>query len=296
LIGVMYLLKRYVEKSALQEQMFVKTDGLKKRTVKHSASFFESIKMMAQSRFLIAMVFNSLFYYIATNLIESSWKSSMKVSAEYNNENKRDKVLDNMAWEQIYVGLLVILVLFTPISRLTQAHGWLTAAIVPPLVTLVSSLVVFGSAFYNYPLAGKNEDNIIFPSLFRGCIPNFTLECYGGIVCVGSMKVAKYAFYDISKESISMLIDGSYRSIFKIIYDSLCGKIGKSMGSLYGVMWASRGYIDVRASAPVTLVLCIIASGVWIRALIYLNKKQKKAVQTSSTIDIDLFSGKKDFE
>lgn len=292
---MMYLIKKYVEGSVLKTQLFIRTEGVKKKGRKQAANFSESIRLMAQSKFLVAIVFNALFYYISTNLIESSWKNSLKVAAEYKNVNKKTFVQSIMSWEQMLVGLLVVLVLMSPISNLIQTHGWLIVAIVPPLVTLVSSTVVFGSAFFNYPKVGGKK-NIIFSSLFKDWEPNFWLECYGGLVCVGGMKIAKYAFYDISKEAISMHIDGMYRSKFKAIYDGLCGKLGKSMGSLYGILWSSRGFNDVRASAPVTLLMCMVASSIWIYAILYLNRKYRQAIETSSTIDIDLFSGKKDFE
>lgn len=292
---VMYLLKKYLERSVLQTQLFIKTEGVKKKSGKQSATFSESLRLMVQSKFLIAIVFNSLFYYIATNLIESSWKSSLNVAAVYNNEDKRTFVQGIMSKEQKFVGLLVVLVLVSPIANLIQTHGWITVAIVPPLVTFISSFIVFGSAFFNFPKVGGNS-NIVFPSLFKNWKPNFKLECYGGLFCVGAMKIAKYAFYDISKEAISMQIDGMYRAKFKAVYDGLCGKLGKSMGSLYGILWSSRGFNDIRASAPITLLLCMFSSAVWIYAVIYLNRKYKKAIQTSSTVDIDLFSGKKDFE
>lgn len=292
---VMYLLKKYVDNSILKEQLFIKTEGAKKKSRKQAASFSESLRLMAQSRFLIAIVFNSLFYYIATNLIESAWKSSLRVAADYKNVERKKYAQGIMSWEQQFVGLLVVLVLLSPVSTLVQTHGWISVAIVPPLVTLVSSVLVFGAAFYNYPKVGGKK-GILVPSILNDWAPNFELECYGGLFCVGAMKIAKYAFYDISKEAISMQIDSMYRAKFKAIYDGLCGKFGKSMGSLYGMAWSLRGFNDVRASAPVTLILCMVASVVWIYAIIYLNKKYKQAIETSSPIDIDLFSGKKDFE
>jgi len=296
LTALMYVIKRYAEKNILSKQLFIKTEGAKKKSRKASTTFSEGLKLMAQSKFLIAIALNTLFYSCGTNLIESSWKNSMKVGAEFEGRDKKEYTNDVMAGEQIIVGTLVALALITPLSTLVQTHGWIVVAMVPPLVTIVSACVVLGAAFYNYPKYPEGRTNTIFPSLFKDSRPNFWLECYGGQYCVSAMKIAKYAFQDIAKEAISLQIDPLYRAKFKAVYDGLCGKFGKSMGSLYAIAWSALKFEDVRGIAPITLGLFMITSPIWILVVIYLNKKYNQAIQTSSPIDIDLFSGKKDFE
>lgn len=290
-----YFMKKYVENTLLNEQLFIRTESIKKKGRKQSASFLESLKLMIQSKFLIAIVLNSLFYYIAINLVELSWKNSIRVAAEVHNKDKDIFTRIVGAAEQLVVGFTVVIVLLSPLSNFIQTHGWLSIAIVPPIIVLVSSMLVFGAAFYNYPKVG-GKSNLFFNDFLKDWKPNLLLECYGGLVAVAALRVAKYAFFDISKEAISMQIDVAYRAKFKAIYDGLCGKLGKSMGSLYGVILSFFGLNDARGTAPITLILCVLFSLIWIRAVIYLNKKYKQAKQTSSVIDIDLFSGKSDFE
>ncbi|CAD25773.1 similarity to ADP/ATP CARRIER PROTEIN [Encephalitozoon cuniculi GB-M1] len=297
MIAVTYLVKKYAENTILKKQLFIRTEGVaKKKGRKSSAGFSESMKLMAQSKFLVAMVMNALFYYAGTNLIESSWKNGISVAADANNMEKRAYSASIVSGEQRVVGALVAIILLTPISTLVQTHGWITMAIVPPLVTLVSSLVIFGSAFFNYSNYPEGKTSVILSSLVKGYKPNFYLECNIGIYCVSGMKIAKYAFYDISKEAISLQIDPLYRPRLKAVYDGLCGKLGKSIGSLYAMFWSVMGYNDVRAAAPITLGMWLIISPIWIYSVIYLNRKYNQSIQTSSPIDLDLFSGKKDLE
>ncbi|AFM99147.1 ATP/ADP translocase [Encephalitozoon hellem ATCC 50504] len=296
MIAITYLVKKYAENTILKKQLFIRTEGVKKKGKKSSAGFSESLKLMAQSKFLVAMVLNALFYYAGTNLIESSWKNGISVAADAYNMEKRAYSASIVSGEQRVVGALVAIILLTPISTLVQTHGWITMAIVPPLVTLVSSVVIFGSAFFNYPNYPAGRTSVILSSLVKGYTPNFYLECNIGIYCVSGMKIAKYAFYDISKEAISLQIDPLYRPKLKAVYDGLCGKLGKSIGSLYAMFWSLMGYNDVRAAAPITLGMWLIISPVWILSVLYLNRKYNQSIQTSSPIDLDLFSGKKDLE
>ncbi|AFN83857.1 ATP/ADP translocase [Encephalitozoon romaleae SJ-2008] len=296
IIAITYLVKKYAENTILKKQLFIRTEGVKKKGKKSSAGFSESLKLMAQSKFLVAMVLNALFYYAGTNLIESSWKNGISVAADAYNMEKRAYSASIVSGEQRVVGALVAIILLTPISTLVQTHGWITMAIVPPLVTLVSSIVVFGSAFFNYSNYPPGKTGVVLSSLVKGYTPNFYLECNIGIYCVSGMKIAKYAFYDISKEAISLQIDPLYRPRLKAVYDGLCGKLGKSIGSLYAMFWSLMGYNDVRAAAPITLGMWLIISPIWIFSVIYLNRKYNQSIQTSSPIDLDLFSGKKDLE
>ncbi|ADM12374.1 ATP/ADP translocase [Encephalitozoon intestinalis ATCC 50506] len=296
LIAITYLMKKYAENRILKKQLFIRTEGIKKKGRKPTTSFSESIKLMAQSKFLVAMVLNALFYYAGTNLIESSWKNGISVAADAKNMEKRAYSASIVSGEQRVVGALVAIILLTPISTLVQTHGWITMAIVPPLVTLVSSMVIFGSAYFNYPNYPSGREGVILSSLVKGYQPNFFLECNMGIYCVSGMKIAKYAFYDISKEAISLQIDPIYRPKLKAVYDGLCGKLGKSIGSLYAMFWSLMGYNDVRAAAPITLGIWLIISPVWVYSVLYLNRKYNQSIQTSSPIDLDLFSGKKDLE
>ncbi|KAH9411492.1 TLC ATP/ADP transporter [Ordospora pajunii] len=294
LTGISYLIKKYMENGILKKQLFIRTEGVKKKVGKKSAaSFSESIKLMAQSKFLIAMVFNALFYYSGTNWIESSWKNGLTVAAEAKNKNKGDYMSDLMSGEQLIVGALVAFVLLTPIATLVQTHGWAMMAIVPPIVAMISAIVVFGSAFYNYP-NGSTYKPILFSSVFKGYTPNFDIETKWGMYCVSGMKIAKYAFYDIAKEAISLQIDPLYRARLKAVYDGLSGKLGKSIGAFYAMFWSFMGYNDVRAAAPFTLSIFGVIFPIWIYMIMYLNKSYSNSVQTSTFIGLDLISEKKE--
>jgi ATP:ADP antiporter, AAA family len=293
--GLIFLIKTHLERSILSTPLFIRTD-FKKRAHKQSISFMEGIKIMLQSRFLIAISSNCLFYAIATNVIESAWKSSLDVAADAYSKKKEAYVPKFMSYEQMIIGLVVVGVLLSPVSTMIQRKGWISLAIVPPFIAMVSSVVVFGAAYYNMPLSLKQKK--IRPIDIKGSEDKKTLviENYAGLVAVAFMKIAKYAFFDIAKEAISMQIDSAYRAKFKAIYDGLCGKVGKSIGSLYGAGWDLSGYSDMRGVSSISFCVVTLFSLIWIRAIIYLNNKYDQSIQTSSPIDIDLFSGKKSFD
>lgn len=295
ILGI-YALKYYLENYVTCKQIFIKKD-VKKKGPKVKVSFSEGLSEMMASKLLLNISLIVMFYGISTNLIESTFKNGLTKGAELEGIPTKDYAMDFSSREQQIASVLVMVLLLSPFPKLIQTRGWIYVAIVCPLITLFSLITVFGLAFYNYP--GTNNDKNFFLTGLCASQGNtlIKLENWLGVIAVALMKVAKYASFDISKESISMLIDSMLRARYKGIFDGVFGKLGKSLGSLF--VWI-MGYLfqtrDIRKCAPIAAAVIFGFVLIWIYSVIYLNKKYKEAVDNNTPIDIDLFIKKKNIE
>jgi AAA family ATP:ADP antiporter len=86
-----------------------------------------------------------------------------------------------------------------------------------------------------------------------------------------------------------MRIDPAYRARCKAIVDGVCGKFGKSGGSvLTSIFLALSNTNDIRDAALLSFFFVALFCILWIRAVSYLSKKYETSVANNVDIDIDL--------
>jgi ATP:ADP antiporter, AAA family len=284
-----YGLKYHLEKNITCRPIFIRKDTIKKKS-KVKVGFVDGLVEMSKSKLLLNISLIVLFYSISTNIIESSYKSALSAGAEEFGQNKGTYSSIFNSIEQIGVSIVVIILLISPFPSLIQTKGWIYIAILCPILTLISTFGTFVLAYINYPVTNK-DDNIIFPSLRSSADNSYIVfENWIGVVCVALMKISKYAAFDITKESISMQIDGSIRAKYKGIFDGVFGKLGKSFGSIYGMcILALFNCRDIRKAAPISFSLLIVFCVIWFYSVFYLNSKYSEAIKNNRHIDIDLF-------
>lgn len=295
LILIIWFLKYRLENSVLSKPIFIKK-STKKKGPKVKVGFVDGIIEMGKSKLLLNISLTVLFYAISTNLIESSYKSSLNAGAMYFGQEKSSYSTVYNSYEQIFVGIVVIAILISPFPKLIQKKGWIAVAIWSPIFTLISAVCVFGLAFYNFPYNQNGEKNIIFPwfGATGGKEPKIRLENILGAFAVGLMKVHKYAAFDITKEAISMQIDSAVRARYKGIFDGVFGKLGKSVGSFYGsIMTSLFNTRDIRRTVPIGGSLVILNCFIWFFCVFYLHRKYTESIVNNAPIDVDLFGQEK---
>lgn len=294
LVLIIWFLKYRLENYVVNKPIFIKK-STKKKGPKPKIGFMEGIVEMAKSKLLLNISMIVLFYAISTNLIESSYKSGLSAGAEYYGEEKSSYSTFFNSLEQVFVAIMVIIVLLSPFPKLIQKKGWVFVAIWSPIFTLLSAIMVFGLAFYNFPNNKNGDKNIIFTSFGAvGTEPYYKWENWLGAFSVGLMKIHKYAAFDITKEAISMQIDSGLRARYKGIFDGVFGKLGKSVGSFYGsIMTNLFNCRDIRKVGPIGGGLVIINCFIWFFSVFYLNRKYAESVKNNAPIDVDLFGEEK---
>ncbi|ADM12372.1 ATP/ADP translocase [Encephalitozoon intestinalis ATCC 50506] len=286
-IGVL-VLKKYIEKKILPVPVFlikeIKETPVKQKELKLK----EAGKSLSKSKLLVAISLNVLLYGVSSTLIEATFKSGLAAGAKYTNNSKETFSNFYNGSEQIIIAMTLLIVINTPYSALIKMGYWKYVASIPIAVVVFSFFSVFLIAFYNVGVySGKSG---LFKSFFKGKQPVFFLENTLGLITNASLKIGKYLGADVSKEAISMQIDPLYRAKYKAIYDGLCGKLGKSLGSVMcTVMTGIWDITDIRIVSGVLGLLVGIIIVIWCFIVKYLNGKFQTSVEKNTYIELDEF-------
>lgn len=274
-------------------------EGDKKKKKKAKMSFTEGIKLMFKSKLVLAICGMTLAYNVGTNMLESCYKTALGVWGSSGANTDAASIMSFLSYTQVIVGAAVILLLITPFSSLIQKFGWLVLGLMPPIAAAIGFFSVFCFAIYNTSLMGTNFtflNNLFFTDDLDDGRKNSLLkyEVFTGLIFASLFKIAKYAAFDIAKETISMRINVKYRARFKGIYDGVCGKLGKAGGALLQLICNQiANTTDIRNSSLLYLIISCFIVLIWVLVVAYLAVKYDESIKNDKDIDIDLFAGNK---
>lgn len=284
---------RVLDKKVLSKPMYT-VKKLKKRIKKEKVGFLEALKVMSTSKFALAMCMMVISYNMLTNMTEANQKSCISVNAKNNNMDVGSHYLSKQCLNQLITGTFVIIFILSPLQRLIETHGWLTMAIIPPILGTAMTAILTIMAFINTCAADKCKLPFIAPiGVFLSTyLPFITIgfEEIFATVAVATYKIIKYGPFDISKETIGRRIDGEYRPRLKGVYDGMCGKLGKSFGSLLSVVLFTflGNDSDVREMSLIYLFVGVFFSVAWFISVFYLSRKYNESLEKNTTIDLDI--------
>jgi ATP:ADP antiporter, AAA family len=282
------LIKMHLERVTMEKPAFIPAKRSQKKKPKVSVSFTEGLEIMAQSRLLMALSAIVLFFNMSYNMIETTFKVGVKVAAEHYNKEKGSYSGMLNQLDQYMTSLTVITLNLSSFSTMIETKGFLPVALIPAVVIFFALVISLGLAIYNTSMeqSGFSVVNGLFP---RGA-PLYSLENYSGVVFLALLKITKYSAFDICKERLGMRINPTYRPRFKSVYDGIFGKLGKSIGSIYGIVITSLlSTEDLRKAAPITASIIFVFFVLWIKAVAYLAEKYKESVERNKDVDIDMF-------
>lgn len=287
LVVSVIFLKIYLERITMEKPLFAVTAAPRKKKAKASVSFSEGLETMVQSKLLLAMSLIVLFFNASYNMIESTYKVGVSVAANYFNEEKGSYSGKFNQIDQYLTSVVVIGLNLSSFSTLTDRGGFMLVGLITPIITFLAILFFLGSALYNTSMEESGMG--FFNSLFVKGKPMYILENYSGILFLSFLKIAKYSAFDICKEKIGMRINPTYRARFKSVYDGIFGKLGKSIGSIYGLlMFGILSTEDLRKAAPITAGMVFVFFLMWVKAMQYLSKSYQVAIEQNKDVDIDM--------
>lgn len=291
---LIWLLQLNLESSILSKPIYKVEGAQKKKKSKPKVGFIEGFSYIFRSKLLFWICSIVLGYNISANLVDQIFKIVMKVAADKENVAAGSYVMRTQAYNQITIALLVILILVTPMAQSVQLLGWRFVGSLTPLWAIIGSSAVYLSAIYNTSVLGQNYFSFLNSMLGgRGWEDYIVAEKWIDQVVVGGFKVAKYAFFDIAKEAISMRINRDDRAFYKSIYDGICGKLGKSGGSIISIgLTGIMNARDVRMGSQFFFLMSGILCLAWLYGVFYLGRKYNESIEKNSDIDLDLW-GKK---
>lgn len=254
IMGIYWWINKYV---LTDPRFYSPTEQIIKNKEKPSMSIKESFLYLIRSPYICFLALLVIGYGISINLIEVTWKSQLKM--QYPDSNDYNTF---MGYFSTYTGILSLIMLFIG-GDLIRRFGWGPAALVTPVVLLVSGIFFFGL--------------IIFPekctSLVAalGTTPLMLAVMVGGFQNVVS-KACKYSIFDPTKEMAYIPLDQEQKVKGKASIDIVGARFGKASASfVQQVLVIIFGSIS--AVTPILGVLLIGIITIWILAVVNLNKR-----------------------
>lgn len=242
--------------------------GKKKKT---KLSLGESFKFIFTSKYILCLAILVIAYGISINLVEVTWKSQVKL--QYPNYNDYSTF---MGYFSTLTGFVTILMMLFVGGNLIRLKGWGFAALVTPIVLLITGMAFFGFVVFNQYIAGWIAE--------IGTTPLFLAVIFGAAQNIMS-KSSKYSLFDPTKEMAYIPLDDESKVKGKAAVDVVGARLGKSGGSIIQLGLLAFGTLATITPYIGGILLVIIVA--WIFAALALNKKFLKLTTSGSSQEGD---------
>lgn len=240
-IACYYFMNNFV----LTDARFANTAPTEKKK-KEKLGFMASVKELANNRYLAYIAFIVLAYGVSINLVEVTWKHSLKVFFA----GDKQAFFNFQATFMSFTGLSTIIFLYLGTNNVLRVLGWKITALITPVILMITSMLFFANITFASFLQGA------YVSL--GMTPLFLVALIGGIQNVVS-KSAKYAFFDTTKEMAYIPLDDQTKRSGKAAIDGVGGRLGKSGGALINaILIGIMGSIENITSFVAVITIGII--------------------------------------
>ena len=253
---------RWIHRHVLTDPSFYSPEEQRVlQTLQPSMTLKEAFRFLARSRYLLCIAVTVICYGIALNLIEVTWKTHLGLLRP----NPQD-YQDYMANFSLATGITTIVMMLLVANNVIRRFGWTVAALVTPVVLLVT-----GVGFFSFILA----EGSLAPLLARfDTTPLAAAVLFGFIQNVMS-KSSKYSLFDPTKEMAYIPLDQESKVKGKAAIDVVGARLGKAGGSL--IQQALIGiYHSLRAAPGPIAVLLFLVIGVWMWAATGLGRMFNK--------------------
>ena len=252
IVGIFLWMNAYVLTDPLRTMAATPDPKAQKASLRESVGYLWQVPAL---KFIAILV---IAYGVAINLIEVTWKSYLGL--QYPNPSDYQDYMVNFSFA---TGLVTVFLMLFVSSNVIRSFGWTIAALVTPVVLLVTGAGFFGFILGQKALATTLQGVAMTP-LAMGVL-------FGTIQNIMS-KASKYSLFDPTKEMAYIPLDHDAKVKGKAAIDVVGARFGKAAGSLlqqvliglFGSLQAVTGYIAV-------LLFGII--GLWIWADVKLGKE-----------------------
>lgn len=199
----------------------------KAKKKKVSMPMGESLKYLAESRYVRDLATLVVAYGISINLVEVTWKS--KIKAQYPNPNDYSAFMGDFSSCTGIVTFTMMLV-----GRwIFKRFGWGVAAAITPTVILITGII-----FFALVLSGNTFS---VPLAAVGLTPLLAAVYVGAAQNIFS-KASKYSLFDPCKEMAYIPLDDETKVKGKAAIDVVCNPLGKSGGALIQQVRGQLGF------------------------------------------------------
>lgn len=255
IVGVYWWMNRYV----LTDKRFYDPENMERKEKKKKAkmSLGESFAFLLKSKYILCIAILVICYGICINLVEVTWKGQLKL--QYPNPNDYSTF---MGYFSTTTGFVTVLMVFVG-GMIIRKKGWGFAAMITPVVLMVTGIGFFGFVIFRENLAGYIA--------MLSTTPLFLAVIFGMAQNIMS-KSTKYTLFDPTKEMSYIPLDQESKVKGKAAIDVVGARLGKSGGSLIQ-QFMIVGFGSLAASTPYIAVCMLIIIGVWMAAVRVLSKE-----------------------
>lgn len=248
----------YINAYVLTDARFYDPNQVKKaKKEKPKMGMVESFKYLASSKYLGCIALLVIGYGVAINLVEVTWKGQLKL--QYPNENEYSAFMGKFSTATGFVTVLMMMF----VGGNAMRRGWKFAAMITPVVLLITGTGFFGFVLFRDSLAGAIAT--------LGTTPLFLAVFFGAAQNIMS-KSAKYSLFDPTKEIAYIPLDQESKVKGKAAIDVVGARLGKSGGSLVqqGLLFACG---SLAAITPYIAAILFVIIALWIGAVQVLDKE-----------------------
>ena len=242
----------YINNKVLTDPRFAANAEEKtKKKQKPKLSMKESFLYLAKSRYMGAIALIVIAYGVSINLVEVTWKQQIK--AQYPNPNEYNAFMG--LFSQMTGVITIFMMLFVG-SNVIRRLGWTTAALMTPVVLLITGGGFFAFVIFKSSLSGMIAQ--------IGTTPLMLAVIFGMVQNIMS-KSSKYSLFDPTKEMAYIPLDQEAKVKGKAAIDVVAARFGKSGGSMI-----QQGLIltlgSLTAATPYIAGILLVIILVWVSA------------------------------
>jgi len=236
----------------------VKKAGGKKKV---KMGFGESLKYVMSSKYIGLITLLIVCYGVSINLVEGLWKKSMNIYLPDPNA-----YIAFNGYIQTATAFATAIAMLSG-SYLLRALSWRTAAILTPIIILVT-----GVPFFIFMVMRESLEPTL---MVYGVTAIAAAVIFGGVQNVLS-KATKYSFFDPTKEMSYIPLDENLKTKGKAAADVIGGRLGKSGGALvqFTLLSLMPG-ANLLSLAPSLFGIFLVIMVIWFFAVFGLAKEFK---------------------
>jgi AAA family ATP:ADP antiporter len=239
--------------------------GVSKR--KKKAPFWQSLRDIFMSPYLLLIAALIVCYGIGINLTEGLWKKQLGQYCK--NPNAYNTYMSRYTF---WTGICSIVMMIVG-GNILRAFRWFTAAAITPAITLI-----LGSLFFIFVLFKENLSGILGTI---GLTPLFAAVLLGTVVLIIA-KSTKYALFDLTKEMAYIPLDEEMKVKGKAVVEVVGGRLGKAGGAwIQAAMLALIPGATYFVIAPYVFGIFILICSVWLFSVKKLSVRIEQARSVS---------------
>lgn len=235
---------------------------------KAKLSIVESFKLIFSSKYIGLIALLVLAYGVSINLVEGIWKA--KIKELYPNQ---DDYTAYMLTFQSYQGVAAIFFMVVGANILRKV-SWGTAAILTPLMILITGLAFFSLIFFGDDISTLGLGVLISEPL--------KFAVMTGMIQNVLSKATKYSLFDATKNIAYIPLDIELKTKGMAAVEVVGGRLGKSGGGFIQSTFFMLTGLPFAQATPYFAAIFFVIVLLWIFAVKALSKEYASLVKDHS--------------